>query len=80
MKKNDNNNHKLQKSSYQRQLKSSNTEFKKGSYQPSRGQNLFKERTQARIEGDEIDLKFGFERLGEVCIINLLYYTFSFRL
>ena len=50
---------------YQRQLKGSGKSSRSESFNNRSGGSLFRERAQQRLEGDEIDLKFGFDRLKE---------------
>ena len=57
----------LDKSRYQRQLKGSGQTSGRGQAQVVRGQGRreSQEKAQLRLEGDEIDAKFGFHRMKE---------------
>jgi hypothetical protein len=56
------------KSTYQKQLKSNRD--RPANVKNNGSSNQARERTQQRIEGDDIDLKFGYERLTEVIIVG----------
>ncbi len=67
------------KTNYQRQLKGSKDGKPRNNISYRNGSSLYRDRTQQRLEGDEIDLKFGFERLKEVNSLHLFKLTSCFK-